>query len=55
MGDALDMATFIAPGEVATTLWFDQEDFKAWKEVDFLFKKTYCIKLKLSDAIAWCV
>ena len=46
------MATFIALGRIATTLWFEKESFSLWAELEDAFQKTWCIKLNLSDAIA---
>ena len=52
MGEAKRIATFIALGGIATASWFEREDFKTWEALEESFKKTWCIKLNLSDAIA---
>ena len=46
------MATFIALGGIATASWFERESFSSWAELEDAFKKTWCIKLNPSDAIA---
>ena len=46
------MATFIALGGIATASWFERESFSLWAELEDAFKKTWCIKLNPSDAIA---
>ena len=46
------MATFIALGVIATASWFERESFVSWANLEDAFKKTWCIKLNPSDAIA---
>ena len=46
------MATFVALGGIATALWFERESFTSWAKLEEAFKKTWCIKLKPSVAIA---
>ena len=46
------MATNIVLGGIATALWFEREIFSLWAKLEVAFKKTWCIKLNLSDAIA---
>ena len=46
------MATFIALGSIATASWFERESFVSWANLEDAFKRTWCIKLNPSDAIA---
>ena len=46
------MATFVALGGIATALWFERESFSSWAELEEAFKKTWCMNLNPSDAIA---
>ena len=52
MTEPKQMATFIVLGGIATALWFERESFSSWAELENTFKKTWCIKLNPSDAIA---
>ena len=52
MTEPKQMATFIALGGIATALWFERESFSLWAELEDAFKKTWCIKLNVLDAIA---
>ena len=52
MTEPKQMATFIALGGIATALWFERESFSSWAELKDAFKKTWCIKLNPSAAIA---
>ena len=52
MTEPKQMATFIALGGIATASWFERESFSLWSELEDAFKKTWCIKLNPSDAIA---
>ena len=38
VGEAKKIATFIALGGIATTSWFEQEDFKTLKALEELLK-----------------
>ena len=52
MTEPKKMANFIALGGIATTSWFDRESFVSWADLENAIKKTWCIKLNPSDAIA---
>ena len=51
MTKSKQMATFIVLGGIATALWFEKESFSLWAELEDAFKKNWCIKLNLLDAI----
>ena len=53
MGEAKKMATFRALGGIATASWYELKNFETWEDLEESFKKTWCIKLNPSDAIAW--
>ena len=53
MGEAKKMATFMALGGIATASWYELNNFETWEDLEESFKKTWCIKLNPSDAIAW--
>ena len=46
------MATFMALGGIATASWYELKNFETWGDLEDSFKKTWCIKLNPSDAIA---
>ena len=52
MTEPKQMATFIALGSIATASWFERESFVSWANFKDASKKTWCIKLNPSDAIA---
>ena len=52
MTEPKQMATFIALGGIATASWFERGSFVSWANLEDAFKKTWCIKLNPSDAIA---
>ena len=52
MTEPKQIATFIALGGIATASWFERESFVSWANLEDAYKKTWCIKLKPSDAIA---
>ena len=53
MTEPKQKAPFIALGGNATASWFERESFVSWANMEDAFKKTWCIKLNPSDAIAW--
>ena len=53
MTEPKQMATLIALGGIATALWAERESFSLWAELKDAFKKTWCIKSNLLDAIAY--
>ena len=52
MTEPKQMAIFIALGGIATALWFKRESFSLWADLEDAFKKTWCVKLNILDAIA---
>ena len=47
------MAIFMVLGGIATSSWNECKDFESWEDLEETLKKTWCIKLNPSDAIAW--
>ena len=52
MTEPKQMATFTALGGIATDLRFEKKSFSSWMELEDAFKKTWCTKLNLTEAIS---